>query len=249
MVDLTPGAILALGFALGAGHALEPDHVAAVGTLVSEQRRIAVSCLLGACWGVGHTLALLAAGIAVLVFRVAMPPGAERGLDMSVALLSIGLGLRALFRLAGKVSLHRHTHSHGGRAHAHYHLHLRHLRLPDLHFRADAHEGIEHVHLTAVGGRPVLIGLVHGLAGSAALLLGATGAIGSPAVGLAYLLAFGAGATAGMLALSGLIGLPFAGIAAAGLVAPRAEIALAALRALAALASIAVGVALATRLG
>lgn len=254
MVDLTPGAILALGFALGAGHALEPDHVAAVGTLVSEQRRIAVSCLLGACWGVGHTLALLAAGIAVLVFRVAMPPGMERGLDMSVALLSIGLGLRALFRLAGSVSLHRHTHSHGGRAHAHYHVHLRHLhlshlRLPDLQFRADAHEGFEHVHLAVVGGRPVLIGLVHGLAGSAALLLGAIGAIGSPAVGLAYLLAFGAGATAGMLALSGLIGLPFASIAAAGLARPRAEIALAALRALAALASIAVGVALAARLG
>jgi len=255
VIDLTPGAILALGFTLGAGHALEPDHVAAVGTLVSEQRRLAVSCLLGACWGVGHTLALLAAGVAVLVFRVAMPPGLERGLDMSVALLSIGLGLRALFRLAARVSLHRHPHSHGGGgAHSHYHLHLRHLHLrhlhlPDLHFRRDAHEGIEHVHLAAVGGRPVLIGLVHGLAGSAALMLGAIGAIGSPALGLAYLLAFGAGATVGMLALSGLIGLPFAGIAAAGLAAPRAEIALAGLRALAALASLAVGIVLAARLG
>lgn len=109
MIDLTPGATLALGFVLGAGHALEPDHVAAIGTLVSEQRRLTMSCLLGACWGLGHTAALLAAGVAVLVFRVAMPAGMERGLDMSVALLSIGLGVRALWRLAAGVSLHRHT--------------------------------------------------------------------------------------------------------------------------------------------
>lgn len=99
-----------------------------------------------------------------------------------------------------------------------------------------------------MGGRPILVGLLHGLAGSAALILAAIGALGSPALGLAYILTFGVGSTAGMLALSGLIGLPFAGVSAA-LAAPRAEIALAALRAVAALASIAVGIALATKLG
>lgn len=248
MIDLTPGATLALGFVLGAGHALEPDHVAAVGTLVSEQRRLTASCLLGACWGLGHTAALLAAGVAVLVFRVAMPPGMERGLDMSVALLSIGLGIRALWRLAACVSLHRHRHSHGGgRAHTHYHLHLRHLHLPDLDYR-DAHAGVEHLHLAAIGGRPILVGLLHGLAGSAALILAVIGALGSPALGLAYILTFGVGSTLGMLALSGLIGLPFAGVSA-GLAGPRAALALATLRAVAGLASIAVGIALATKLG
>ena len=87
-MDASLGAALTLGFMLGAAHALEPDHVAAVATPVGEQRRVRVSCLLGAFWGLGHTAALLAAGAAVIVFRVAMPPGMERGLEMSVALLS-----------------------------------------------------------------------------------------------------------------------------------------------------------------
>ena len=236
-VDLSLGTMLALGFALGAAHALEPDHVAAVGTLVSEQRRVLVSCLLGAFWGLGHTAALLAAGVAVLVFRVAMPPGMERGLEMSVALLSIGLGARLLVRIAGGLALHRHTHAHGGRIHVHYHLHFR-----DAHAAGDAHEGPEHVHLAALGGRPMLVGLLHGLAGSGGLIVGAVGVMASPALGIAYLVTFGLGSTAGMLSLSGLIGLPFAGIPGA-LAAPRARIAVAALRAVAgAAASTAAGV-------
>jgi len=242
-VDLSVGTILALGFALGAAHALEPDHVATVGTLVSEQRRVLVSCLLGAFWGLGHTAALLSAGTAVLVFRIAMPPGMERGLEMSVALLSIGLGARLLLRLARGLALHRHTHAHGGRVHVHYHLHFR-----DAHAPGDAHEGLPHAHLAALGGRPVLVGLLHGLAGSGALMVGALGAIASPALGMAYLLTFGLGSTAGMLSLSGLIGLPFAGIPGA-FAAPRARMAIAALRAVAAGASIAVGVVIAGRLG
>ncbi len=240
-MDASLGAALTLGFMLGAAHALEPDHVAAIGTLVSEQRRVRVSCLLGAFWGLGHTAALLAAGAAVIVFRVAMPPSMERGLEMSVALLSIGLGARLLVRLAGGLALHRHNHAHGGRAHVHYHLHFRSAE-------PHAHDGPEHMHLAAIGGRPVLVGVLHGLAGSGALAVGAVGAISSPPLGMAYLLTFGLGSTAGMLSLSGLIGVPFARIPGA-LAAPRARLALAALRALAGAASIAVGVALAARLG
>ncbi len=225
--------LLALGFSLGVSHALDPDHVAAVGTLVSEQRRLSRSCLLGACWGVGHTLALLAAGGAVIAFRLTITPAMERGLEMAVALLLIGLGGRVLARVARQVSLHRHPHVHGGRAHAHVHLHV----------AGGTHESPGHSHLAEVGGRPLLVGLLHGLAGSAALTLVALGAVSSPAAGLGYILVFGLGSTAGMLALSGVIGLPFA------LGAGRSLETLAVLRVLAGGASIVLGVWLAWKLG
>jgi high-affinity nickel-transport protein len=174
-MDSSLGALLGLGFVLGVRHALDADHLAAVSTLVARHRSVARSCLIGAAWGAGHTAALMAAGIAVIVFRLHISPALERSLELVVALMLVGLGGHVLLRtLAG---------AEGGHAHP----------------------------PAALGLRPFVVGLVHGLAGSAALtllVLSATPA--SVAAGLAYILVFGIGSTGGMLVLSGLLSIPFA---------------------------------------
>ncbi|HEV8306446.1 MAG TPA: urease accessory protein UreH [Methylomirabilota bacterium] len=200
-MDTSLPAALGVGFLLGIRHALDADHVAAVSTLVGRHRSVARSCLLGAFWGAGHTAALLAAGIAVLAFKLTMSPELERGLETAVGWVLILLGGHVLLRSLSATVLHRHAHRHDGAAHSHLHVHLGHsgqATAPD------------HVHLLELGGRPFLVGLLHGMAGSAALMLLALTAIPSAVGGLCYILVFGIGSTAGMLLLSGMIGLPFA---------------------------------------
>ena len=216
-------AALGLGFLLGVRHALDADHVAAVSTLVSQHRSLARSCLLGTIWGAGHTAALLAVGLAVVSFKLTISPAVERGLETVVGVMLILLGGHALLRSVGGWVLHRHVHVHDGHAHSHGHVH------------AGAGEP-GHGHLWRVGSRPFLVGLVHGLAGSAALMLLALAAIPSPVGGLVYVLVFGIGSTAGMLLLSSLVGIPLA--AAAGR-SPRLH---AAIQALAGAASLIMGV-------
>jgi hypothetical protein len=200
---------------------------------VSEERRPSISCLIGACWGAGHTVALLVAGAAIMAFELTVPRAVERGVEMAVALLLVALGGQALVRVGRAAVLHRHRHSHGGHAHSHFHLHL----------GDRPHEAPGHVHLMAVGGRPFLVGILHGLAGSAALVLIVLGAIRSLPMGLLYILVFGVGSTVGMLVLSGLIGLPFA------LTSARAPAAYLGIQALAGAVSLLLGVLLASRLG
>src|SRR5262245_32291543 len=188
---------LGLGLLLGLRHALDADHVAAVSTLVSHERGLLRSCLLGAFWGAGHTLALLGAGIAVILFRLTITPGLEAALEWTVGLVLVLLGGHVLLRALGGVLVHGHEHTHDGLVHRHPHLRL---GSPDA----------AHVHLLRLGGRPFVIGLLHGLAGSAALTLLVLGTIPSSIGALAYILVFGIGSTAGMLLLSGLVGLPVA---------------------------------------
>lgn len=188
---------LGLGLLLGLRHALDPDHIAAVSTLVTRERGVARSCLLGAFWGAGHTVALLAAGVAVITFRLSIAPAVEEALERAVGLVLVLLGGHVLLRAVGSLVVHGHEHSHDGAPHRHVHLHLG---------SSDAAHG----HLVRLGGRPFLVGLLHGLAGSAALTLLVLGTIPSPLGGLAYILVFGLGSTAGMLLLSGLVGLPIA---------------------------------------
>jgi ABC-type nickel/cobalt efflux system permease component RcnA len=196
-MDTSLTAALGLGLLLGIRHAMDADHVAAVATLVTQHRSIARSCLLGAFWGAGHTTALLAAGVAVITFRLTISPEVERGLEMVVALVLILLGGHVLLRSLGAWTLHRHEHAHDGQSHSHLHLHL------------GPHDCSGHVHLLRGGGRPFLVGLLHGMAGSAALMLLVLASIPSLVGGLLYILVFGVGSTAGMLLISGLIGIPF----------------------------------------
>jgi high-affinity nickel permease len=191
---------LGLGLTLGLRHALDADHVAAVSTLVARERGLARSCLLGAFWGAGHTLALLGAGVAVILFKLTITPGLEAALERTVGLVLVLLGGHVLLRALGGFMVHAPEHTHDGVTHRHSVVQLR---------RLGSSDGA-HVHLVRLGGRPFLVGLLHGLAGSAALTLLVLGTIASPVGAFAYLLVFGVGSTAGMLLLSGLIGLPVA---------------------------------------
>lgn len=197
-VEPTLGATLALGFVLGLRHALDPDHVAAVSACVVEQRGLRRACLLGTCWGAGHTAALLAAALAVSVLRFSIGPALERGLELLVAGALVLLGLDVLRRALRPVAVHRHPHAHGDVVHSHLHGHWG----PD-----GAHV---HVHWPRPGLRPFLFGVLHGLAGSGALTVLAVAAVPSVLGVALYVLVFGVGSTVGMLAFSGLLALPVA---------------------------------------
>ena len=200
---------LGLGFVLGLKHATEADHLVAVTTIVGEQRSVRRAALVGALWGAGHTASLLAAGVLVILLRVTIPGRVASALEFAVALMIILLGGRLLYlTLRARRTVHVHAHTHGGRTHTHLHFH----RHGDAHAVSDesAHGHARHAGLW--GWRPFFVGTVHGLAGSAALtLLVLTEVVreGGRALGIAYLLVFGAGSLGGMLLMSAFISLRF----------------------------------------
>ena len=196
-MDTSLSAALGLGFLLGIRHAMDADHVAAVSTLVSQHRSLARSCLLGTFWGLGHTLALLAAGIATIGLRLSISPELERTFEKGVGCMLVLLGAHVLLKSLATWRLRTHEHAHGDHSRRQLHLHAGPVR------------GHDHARLLRIGRRPFLVGLLHGMAGSAALMLLVAAAIPSPVGGLVYIVVFGAGSTMGMLMLSGLIGLPF----------------------------------------
>ena len=197
-------ALLGLGLVFGLKHATEVDHVVAVSTIVSEHRNVWRSALIGALWGAGHTASLVIVGVLVLVFRVAIPGPLANWLEFAVALMIIGLGAIAVLRVLRKrADVHLHRHSHDGQSHVHIHFHE--------HGTEHAPAAIAHSHaISRIGFKPLLVGAMHGLAGSAALTLLVLTQIQSVPLGLLYLALFGIGSTFGMLLMSGLIGLPFA---------------------------------------
>jgi high-affinity nickel-transport protein len=200
--SLSKAAVLGLGFVLGLKHALEADHLAAVTTIVSERKSLLGSSLVGGLWGVGHTLALLAAGAAVIVLRVRIGERTTLALEFAVGVMLVLLGANALRKLFRKgARLHLHTHRHGGWLHAHPHLHDD-SKLVHTTTAATTHHGFN------LNARPLLIGIVHGLAGSAALMLLVLSTIPSPLAALAYVCVFGVGSIGGMIAMSTLVGLP-----------------------------------------
>jgi len=184
-------ATLGLGFVLGLKHATEADHLAAVSTIVSERRSIWQSAAVGGLWGIGHTCSLLIAGVFVLVLGFVIPQRVADLLELAVAVMITFLGMRLL---------HLHIHKHSHRGHSHIHLHFQH----------EVHAGGGHSGL--FGWRPLVIGMIHGLAGSAALTLLVLSQVahdGGLGLGFAYLVIFGAGSIGGMLVMSTLMGLPF----------------------------------------
>ena len=168
-----------LGSLLGMQHAFEPDHLAAVATLMTDDRSSRKAAWLGAWWGLGHTLTLLASGTALVVLRADMPAAASSAFELCVVALLVGFGGRAIYRAACNITPRR-THSHSAPAAS----------------RFDRW----------TVARPLLVGAVHGLAGSGTLTALVVANLPSTPTRLGYLALFGLGSTLGMVALSGLLG-------------------------------------------
>ena len=201
--------IVALGFVLGMRHATDADHVVAVTTIVSRQRGLRAAVFTGLWWGVGHSLTVTAVGLAIILFNVTIPERVGLGMELAVGVMLVILGLlnMAAFRpstwgrlAAESADVHSHAHSHGDYVHVHPHGHA-----PDVHphrpektplANLDARFARSGLYLTL---RPVVIGVVHGLAGSAAVTLLIVAAVREPAWAVAYLLVFGLGTVAGMM--------------------------------------------------
>ncbi len=189
--------ILGFGFLLGLKHATEADHLAAVSTIVSERKSLWSSALIGAVWGLGHTISLFIAGIFVLLLDFRISETTENYLEAGVGIMLILLGLNVLRKLFQGGNLHFHTHEHADHEHAH----------PHIHTHADDEENTHHGF--KFSPRSLLIGMVHGMAGSAALMLLIIPTINSSLVGMLYIIIFGIGSIGGMMIMSFLVGLPF----------------------------------------
>lgn len=190
--------VLLLGFLIGLQHALEADHVSAVAALACRLNSTSGMIRQGVFWGIGHSLTLLAFAGIVFLFGQAIPPTVASWLETAVAVMLVMLGVDVLRRLR-RENLHIHAHQHDGGV-EHLHLHAHDETVPH-----DTDHDHEHAH---VPWRTLLVGMMHGLAGSAALVVLAGGALGSPLGGIAYVALFGLGSVAGMAALSLVIAIP-----------------------------------------
>jgi high-affinity nickel permease len=219
---LTSGlAILTIGFFLGMRHATDPDHVIAVSTIVSRERSIAKAGFIGILWGCGHTLTIVAVGAAIILFGLAIPARAGLTMEFSVGLMLILLGVLNLTgamkwisekfspahpRVTGE---HAHLHEHGSRVHFHWHSHAQaaehHADSLAPRWLRGTFERLGLFHSL----RPLLVGIVHGLAGSAAVALLVLSTIKDTKWAVLYLLIFGIGTIAGMMLITAAIALPF----------------------------------------
>jgi high-affinity nickel-transport protein len=192
--------IIALGFFLGMRHATDPDHVIAVSTIVSRQRKISRSAMIGAFWGVGHTLTILLVGAGIVLFNLVIPPRLGLSMELSVGLMLIILGVMNVVSFFETIATTeektaKHAHSHGDiLAEEHSHGPDRTaLSFFDRTFgRLGLYQNI----------RPLIVGVVHGLAGSAAVALLVLTTIRNPRWAIAYLLVFGIGTIAGMMLIT-----------------------------------------------
>ncbi len=191
MPEITVLTALPFGFLLGVKHALDADHIVAVTTIVSRSNSLLRAVLVGLTWGVGHTLTLFAAGFAVLVFKLVIPDRLALSMEFVVGVILVVLGV-PLVRQLLTTRAHIHWHQHEDKRHLHSHSH---------------YETPVHNHQPI--RRPLLVGMVHGLAGSGALTLLVLSTMSSVVQGLFLLLLFGVGSILGMLVFSGLISLPF----------------------------------------
>jgi high-affinity nickel permease len=200
--------IVALGFFLGMRHATDPDHVIAVTTIVSRQRSIPQAALVGALWGLGHTITILVVGSAIILFGLVIPPRVGLTMELSVGLMLILLGVLNLSGTMGWIAetvaplqpgQHSHPHGHNPGQHGH---------------AEDATPvGWMDRTLGRLGRyqviRPLAVGIVHGLAGSAAVALLVLTTIRVPSWAVLYLLVFGIGTVAGMMLITAAIAVPF----------------------------------------
>ncbi len=193
-----------LGFANGVRHALEPDHLAAVSTLVADQPSPRASFRYAAAWGAGHAAMLVLVGGALSVMERELPPAASDALELVVAVVLVALGVRGILQAvrAGRAATPAFTHAHAGEEHVHG-------------------GAVDHVHVRSatVARLPFLVGIVHGLAGSgaiAALVASHVSQAGGAATGVSFIAIYAIGAAAGMSALAGVLGWPLARVTRSG---------------------------------
>ena len=193
--------ILGFGFLLGLQHALEPDHIAAVSSIAARRSHVTDIVKHGLTWGLGHTLTLFVFAGAAIVLGRAIPETIAQPIETAVGVMLVGLGAHVLWQLwRDRVHFHRHGHA-DGTMHFHAHSHAG-ENLP--------HVSAAHAHQHGFRWRTLLVGLMHGMAGSAALLVLTVSQASSPAVGLGYVALFGIGSMIGMGALSTVIAVPLA---------------------------------------
>lgn len=219
--------LLAFGFFLGMRHATDADHIIAVSTIVSRERNLRGAAWIGGLWGLGHTLTVLAVGGAIILFGVVIPPKVGLAMEFAVAVMLVSLGLFTLhsvtrqireqvtYQLAGQ-----HPHGQGGDAHLHTHVHGDYI-----HAHRHGHGHTDHGHAEddtpparldrLLGGlrpyaliRPLVVGVVHGLAGSAAVALLVLAAVREAAWAVAYLAVFGLGTLVGMMLITSALAVP-----------------------------------------
>jgi high-affinity nickel-transport protein len=182
-------AILALGFFLGMRHATDADHVIAVTTIVSRVRKASSALWVGALWGLGHSATIMLVGGAIVLFGWVIPPRLGLSMEMSVAVMLIVLGAMNLGSALTGIEKAASNHRHG----------------------ATDESPVPHAHARGPL-RPLVVGVVHGLAGSAAVALLVLATIKSASLALLYLGVFGAGTVAGMMLLTLALALPIAAV-------------------------------------
>ena len=249
-------AVCLLGFVLGMRHATDPDHVVAVTTIVSRHRSTSNAALIGALWGLGHTLTILVVGTGIILLGWVIPPRVGLSLEFSVGVMLIVLGALNLTGVLTRITesvtpaagdphtLHVHAHPHGDYVHTHAHRHEpeSHPHAPDQTplARLDRRLGTLGVYQAV---RPLVVGVVHGLAGSAAVALLVLAPIGNTAWSVLYLLVFGLGTIVGMMLITAGIAWPVAHAGARFARLPHR------LRVASGVVSLLVGLALAYRIG
>lgn len=187
---------LLLGLTLGMEHSLDADHLVAVSTLISRNRNPLRAALVGTFWGLGHTTTLVLSGLVVMVFKLTIPTQLSLSMEFVVGGVLFALGAQILWKhCRQRIHTHDHAHARTGSKHQHFHSHVK-----------DA----EHGHTHQTHHRSLALGMIHGLAGSAALMLLVLTTIQSTIEGIAYILLFGVGSMLGMTLMSIVIGLPFA---------------------------------------
>jgi high-affinity nickel-transport protein len=217
--------LLLLGFLLGMRHATDADHIVAIATIVSRQRTLRGSAMIGAAWGVGHTITIMAVGGAIILFGVVIPPRLGLSMEFAVGIMLFLLGVLTLtganriVRLVGhghshepRLPGHAHAHAHGDYIHSHVHSHDQ-----EDHGHPEDRTPIAWLDRSSIGYlslyqwlRPFVVGLVHGLAGSAAVALFVLTIIRDPVWAMGYLLLFGAGTIGGMMLITLALSAPFA---------------------------------------
>jgi high-affinity nickel-transport protein len=215
-------AILGLGFFLGMRHATDPDHVIAVSTIVSRERSIVKAGWIGILWGCGHTATIAVVGAAIILFGLVIPPRVGLTMEFSVGMMLILLGILnltgAMKWLSEKLSPahpkiegeHAHIHQHDKTLHLHWHSHSTASEHHDESLEPPKRVTNPFEKLGMFQTlRPLFVGLVHGLAGSAAVALLVMSTIQNPKWAVLYLLVFGFGTVAGMMLITAAIALPF----------------------------------------
>ena len=194
--------VFSLGFLLGLRHAMEADHIAAIASLASRTQTLRHSVPIAMLWGLGHTTTLVFFGAIVLLFDTVVPAALSQSLETAVGIMLVALGIDVLYRLR-KERIHFHANKHGPEV-PHFHAHM--------HQKKTTHdmESHNHEHSQGLSFRAFLVGSMHGMAGSAALILITLQSIESIGLGLVYISLFGIGSIVGMALLSAAIAIPMA---------------------------------------